>query len=144
MATLEPTLPAYMALKEALAGFLDTATIKRFTYIAPKDSTRLKALLIKRLSEEDSITFSTTRPDSATLSDAIKKYQSANGLKQSGKLSASLVNSLNTTDWYKFARIAVTLDKYKQLPPLPQQYIWVNIPSYQLQLWDSGYVMLTS
>jgi murein L,D-transpeptidase YcbB/YkuD len=144
MATLEPTLPAYTALKEALAGFLDTATIKRFTYIAPKDSTRLKALLIKRLSEEDSITFSTTRPDSATLSDAIKKYQSANGLKQSGKLSASLVNSLNTTDWYKFARIAVTLDKYKQLPPLPQQYIWVNIPSYQLQLWDSGYVMLTS
>jgi murein L,D-transpeptidase YcbB/YkuD len=141
---LEPTLPAYKALKEALAGFLDTATIKRFTYIAPKDSMRLKASLVKRLSEEDSITFSNTQPDSATLADAIKKYQSANGLKQTGKISTGLVNGLNTTDWYKFARIAVTLDKYKQLPPLPQQYIWVNIPSYQLQLWDSGYVMLTS
>jgi murein L,D-transpeptidase YcbB/YkuD len=144
LASMEPAQPGYIGLKEALAHFLDEAIIKPYTYIPPRDSVRLKTLLVKRLGEEDSILVSSDQPDSVTLSAAIKKYQARKGMKETGKISAGLITSLNTNDWYKFARIAVTLDKYKQLPPLPQQYIWVNIPSYKLQLWDSGYVMLTS
>lgn len=142
--SLEPSQPGYIALKEALHYFLRGAKFSNYTYVNPKDSLKLKRLLVQRLSEEDSITFSKAQPDSAELAMAIKDYQSRKGLKETGKLSSGLYASLNNTDNYKFARIAVNLDRYKQLQLLPQQYIWVNIPSYQLQLWDSGFVMLTS
>jgi murein L,D-transpeptidase YcbB/YkuD len=61
-----------------------------------------------------------------------------------GKISSALVNKLNDTDKEKFIRIAITLDKFKILEPLPEQYIWVNIPSYYLQVKDSDSVILTS
>jgi murein L,D-transpeptidase YcbB/YkuD len=143
-AALEPKQPGYVDLKEALQFFLQKAKFKKHTYINPKDSARLKEAVAKRLSEEDSLTFSNAHTDSLALAVAIKKYQAQNGLKETGKLTGSLVAQLNNTDNYKFARIALNLDRYKSLPPLPQQYIWVNIPSYQLQLWDSGVVVLTS
>jgi L,D-transpeptidase YcbB len=142
--SLETDQPGYLALKEALHYFLKQARFKPYTYIDPKDSLHLQEAVAKRLSEEDSITFSNTHIDSLELAAAIKKYQFQEGLKETGKLTSSLIATLNTTDPYKFVRIALNLDRYKQLPPLPQQYIWVNIPSYELQLWDSGVVMLTS
>ncbi|HUQ97598.1 MAG TPA: hypothetical protein VM010_08030, partial [Chitinophagaceae bacterium] len=143
-ASLEPTQPGYVDLKWALQEFLQHASFADYTFIDTKDSLGLKDALVKRLDEEDSITFTTAQPDSAELALAIKRYQAEKGLKETGKASPGLYNSLNNTDNYKFARIAINLDRYKQLQPLPQQYIWVNIPSYQLQLWDSGIVVLTS
>lgn len=141
---LESKQPRYTDLRRELQVFLRQAKFGNYTYVNPKDSPRLKTLLIQRLSEEDSITFSNTHVDSLELAAAIKKYQSSKGLKETGKISSGLISSLNNTDNYKFARIAVNLDRYKSLQTLPQQYIWVNIPSYQLELWDSGFIRLTS
>ena len=143
-ATLEPAQPAYVDLKKALQDFLPNATFKTYTYIDPTDSINLQRAVMQRLGEEDSVTFSNAHIDSTELAAAIKKYQKRKGVKETGKLTAGLVSTLNNTDSYKFARIAVNLDRYKQLQTLPQQYIWVNIPSFELQLWDSGFVMLTS
>jgi murein L,D-transpeptidase YcbB/YkuD len=142
--SLESKQPRYTELKEALQVFLQNATFRNYTYINPKDSMHLQQAVAMRLSQEDSITFSTIHIDSIELAAAIKKYQSQKGLKETGKLTSGLIINLNNTDNYKFARISVNLDRYKGLQTLPQQYIWVNIPSYQLQLWDSGVVMLTS
>lgn len=143
-ATLEPKQLRYAELKKGLQQFLRQAKFGSHTYVNPRDSVRQKSLVIQRLSEEDSITFSAAQPDSFALSAAIKKYQSLNGLKETGKISGGLIAHLNNTDDYKFARIAVNMDRYKGLQSLPDQYIWVNIPSYKLQLWDSGFVALTS
>ncbi|MEZ5029626.1 MAG: peptidoglycan-binding domain-containing protein [Ferruginibacter sp.] len=55
-------------------------------------------------------------PDSSQLSKAIKKYQLKHGLVVDGKYGKNVVNSLNSNDIEKFKRIAVTMDKYKQLP----------------------------
>ena len=142
--SLEPAQPGYAALKNSLPEFLKDANFKKYTYINPTDSLNLKAALVQRLSEEDSIRFTKAQPDSIELAVAIKKYQVQHGYNGTGKISGSLVATLNNTDTYKFKRIAVNLDRYKQLQVLPQQYIWVNLPRYQLQLWDSGFLMLTS
>jgi murein L,D-transpeptidase YcbB/YkuD len=61
-----------------------------------------------------------------------------------GKITSNLIDRLNSTDREKFIRIAITLDRYKQLQPLPEKYIWVNLPSYFLQLRDSDTVVLKS
>jgi murein L,D-transpeptidase YcbB/YkuD len=44
----------------------------------------------------------------------------------------------------KFLVIAINLDRYKQLPPMPDEYVWVNIPTYQLQVFNRDSVVLTS
>ena len=142
--SLEPRRKGYHELKSALAKFLTDADLRKYSYVNPKDSNNLKQLLYTRLDEEDSIDFVSTTPDSSELAAAIKKYQKLNKLKADGKISSALVNKLNRTDYARFQQIAVTLDRYKILNELPDQYIWVNIPAYRLDLVDLDTVRLTS
>jgi murein L,D-transpeptidase YcbB/YkuD len=143
-AQLEPVNPGYRKLKNGLKRFLSKAHFKNYFIIKPKDSLQFPELVYKRLSEEDSTLLNNDDPDSVTISRAIKKYQKKKGLKADGLVSQSLVDRLNDTDKERFIRIAITLDKYKMLQRLPQQYIWVNIPAYYLQLIDSDSVVLKS
>ena len=142
VAGLEPANPFYDSLKQALHVFLKTAKLKKYIEVAGTDSARLYSLLSQRLQQEDSSIYHTS--DTVQLEDSIKQYQRFKKLKEDGRISATLISSLNNHDTHKFYRIAVSLDKYKQQPTLPKQFIWVNIPSYQLQLWDSGQVVLKS
>jgi L,D-transpeptidase YcbB len=143
-AQLEPVNQDYQKLKKGLSRFLTKAHFKNYTIIKPKDSLLFPELVYKRLSEDDSSLLHNPDPDSLSISKAIKKYQKKKGLKVDGKVTNLLVDKLNDTDNEKFIRIAITLDKYKMLQPLPQQYIWVNIPAYNLQVRDSDTVVLTS
>ena len=52
---------------------------------------------------------------------------------------------MNLTDLEKFNRIAITLDRYKQLPAkMPKQYVWVNLPAYKLKVWDADTIAFES
>jgi L,D-transpeptidase YcbB len=138
---LEPKHTQYADLKNALAGFLEKADLRHFTYVNPKDSANLKETIRKRLLE-DSIR--TLTMDSLQFSLAIKEFQKRKGLRIDGKISESLITSLNDNDEHRFAKIAVTLDRYKQMSKLPANYIWVNIPSYRLDVFEHDTVVLTS
>lgn len=143
--SLEPEHRDYHALKAALRGFLSEADMRNFTTVRSKDSAELRRLLYKRLTEEDSLSLAADeRPDSLTLAAAIKQYQKLKRLKEDGKLSSALINRLNNTDREKWVRIAITMDKYKMLPAMPETYIWVNLPSYYLQVWEDDSLALTS
>ncbi|GAA4748051.1 hypothetical protein GCM10023229_30530 [Flavisolibacter ginsenosidimutans] len=142
---LEPANKDYQSLKEALRSFLPKARFHNYTYIKTKDSLLLKKLVYKRISEEDSLKILPNKnPDSTALATAIKKYQHAKKIKEDGKISPALVTRLNNSDKEKFIRVAITLDKYKMLPPLPAQYLWVNLPTFFLELHDSDSVVLRS
>jgi len=144
-AALEPANKGYQSLKEALRNFLPKAKFHNYTYIKTKDSLLLKKLVYKRISEEDSLKILPNKnPDSTALALAIKKYQHAKKIKEDGKISPALVIRLNNSDKEKFIRVAITLDKYKMLPPLPAQYLWVNLPAFFLELHDSDSVVLRS
>lgn len=142
----QPGLKDYQLLKKNIPSFLDSMDRKSYTYISypGKDSLSLLKNFLKRLGESG-YSIPTAKPDSAMLSDIILKYQKARGLKQTGKISAGLVAVLNNTDREKFKRIAITLDRYKQLPAkLPEKYIWVNLPSYNLKVWDNDTLAMES
>ncbi len=144
-ASLEPVNKDYHELKSALKRFLLKANMKSYTLIRTKDSAQLLNLVYKRIGEEDSLEINSSKtPDSLAVATAIKKYQKWKKLKVDGKVSTVLVNRLNNTDREKFIRIAITLDKYKMLPALPEEYIWVNLPSYYLEVRNGDSVMLTS
>ena len=141
---LEPQIADYKKLKAALRNFLDSAHIKQYTLINTSDSTQILSLLYQRLREEDSTLQAKPVPDSAELSLAIKKYEVSKGMKADGKVSMPLITKLNDNDKEKFIRVAMNMDRYKELPELPDQYLWVNLPGYYLQLRNSDTVVLRS
>lgn len=150
--SIQPKHKGYWDLKSGIKRFLDSMDRKTYTYVTYpykkgdiKDSTYFIKTLQKRLGESNCIDFLNKLPDSSQLSNALKKYQKIKGLKADGKITTGLIKTLNVNDAERFKRIAITLDKYKQMPEqMPKKYIWVNIPSYYLQVWDNDNLALES
>jgi murein L,D-transpeptidase YcbB/YkuD len=142
--SLEPAVKQYHDLKEGIKNFLDSAQFNDYTDVPypVTDSAAYKLALRTRLFEEgllDSLT------DSLHVPNAIKKYQAKMKLKVDGKAGGETIRSLNLTDKVKFARIALSLDKYKMLPEkMPEKYVWVNLAGYYMQLSDSDTVRIQS
>lgn len=144
---LEPTHKDYIVLRKALPGFLQNFDTKQYTYVVypNKDSVQLVRTIMKRLYEAGQTTSYIAKPDSVTYGNAISKYQKDKGLKVTGKPNNDVVKSWNTSDWYRFKRIAATLDRYKGLSAtLPALYVWVNLPSYKLKIINHDSVVMTS
>ncbi|MBC7826918.1 MAG: L,D-transpeptidase family protein [Chitinophagaceae bacterium] len=146
--SLEPKHGAYDSLKAGLRFFLDSVNVfKRYTYLPypVKDSATFFNMLQKRFFEEDVVLSATDEMDTAAWRGAIRYYQQSKGLKVTGKVNENTVQSLNNTDWEKFKRIAINLDRYKLLPDtLPETFVWVNLPSYRLKLIDFDTIALES
>src|SRR5687767_1478410 len=147
MNALEPQHKGYHELKAGLMYFLDSADFTAYTNInyPTKDSLNLRTAVVKRLFESAYLDSSMLYPDSIQLARALKKYQNEKGLTVDGKLGAQTIRELNNTDREKFIRIAITLDRFKLLPEkMPEKYIWVNIPAYNLVLVNADSVKIAS
>ena len=145
---LQPKHPGYDSLRLGLVSFLDSIpTFKRYTYLKYpyKDSIAFFGLLQKRLFEEDYVLSATEAMDTTAWKAVISDYQKKQKLKVTGRINETTVARLNNTDLEKLKRIAINLDRYKLLPDtLPETYVWVNIPSYNLKLWDFDTLVLES
>ncbi|MCP9750733.1 murein L,D-transpeptidase [Ferruginibacter sp. HRS2-29] len=146
---LQPKNKGYSLLKSGIRKFVDSMDNKVYTYIEyPYKNAQDSLVFIKKIQKrmtESGITSSTGQFDSAALSNTIKHYQAKKGLKADGKISTALVRIMNMTDKERFRRIALTLDRYKQLPEkMPEKYIWVNLPAYYLKLYEGDSVALES
>jgi L,D-transpeptidase YcbB len=148
LASLEPALPGYIALKEGIKGFIDSTEFRKYTYLEfpVTDSVAFYKKLNTRLYEEKLLDTLTADYDTVLIRKALTKYQSASSkLKTTGKINENTVKSLNNTAWEKFKRIAISLDKYKLMPDtMPERYVWVNIPGYTLKVIDEDTVALES
>jgi L,D-transpeptidase YcbB len=150
--SLQPVHKGYWELKKGIKKFVDSMDRRTYTYVTypykkgdVKDSVFFVKTLQKRLNESGAISYISVLPDSADLSEAIKKYQKQKGVKQDGKVSSAVIKIMNTSDAERLKRIAITLDRYKQLPAvMPEKYIWVNLPAYFLWVIDHDTVALES
>ena len=149
---LQPKHKNYWELKKGIKKFVDSMDRRVFTHLTypfkrndAGDSLYFIKLLQKRLTESKYMAPAKAFADSAALSTAIKKCQVQKGLKADGKYGRELITSLNTNDAEKFKRIAITLDRYKQLPEkMPAKYIWVNLPGFYLRMMDADTVVFES
>jgi murein L,D-transpeptidase YcbB/YkuD len=150
--SVQPVHKGYWELKKGIKRFLDSMDRRVYTYVTypykkgdTKDSIFFIKMLQKRLNESGVISFINKLPDSAQLNLAIQKYQKQRGVKADGKISSAIIRMMNTSDAERFKRIAITLDRYKQLPPkMPEKYIWVNLPAYYLWVIDHDTIALES
>jgi murein L,D-transpeptidase YcbB/YkuD len=152
---MEPRHKGYDSLKAYLHDFLTTAHFRQLTWLDYPftDSAVFNQALSRRLQESGYIDSAMVigaggrgpMVDTATLRAAIRQYQQVNKLKVTGKVSQDLVTMMDNSDWEKFKRIAITLDRYKLLPDtLPRTYVWVNLPAFNLEVVDSDTVVLQS
>jgi murein L,D-transpeptidase YcbB/YkuD len=144
---LEPPFPGYRLIRENIKSFLDSANFKDYTYLYYpfKDSLLFIKSLQKRLVEVGYLAQEDQNGDSATISQAVRKYQKDKNYKSTGKISETLVRSLNNSDIDKFRSIAASLDSYKMLPDtLPSSYIIVNLPSYTLYVYNKDTLVFQS
>jgi L,D-transpeptidase YcbB len=148
----QPKHAGYWNLKAGIKSFLDSMDKRVYTYVSYpftrgvlKDSINFIKVFQKRLSESGCIDVGKSLPDSLSLAVAIKKIQRQKGFKQDGVVTSALIRALNVSDTEKFKQIAITLDRYKQLPAkMPEKYIWVNLPAYYLQVWNKDSMVLFS
>ncbi len=144
---LEPNFPGYDSVRSYLHEFLATAHFRPLTYLVYPftDTPAFYQSLTQRLRESGYVDSTMTSTDTARLRAAIRQYQTNNKLKVTGKVNEDLITMMNNSDWEKFKRIAITLDRYKLLPDtLPKTYVMVNLPSFYLKVEDSDSVALES
>ena len=149
--SVQPVNPGYWSLKRGIPNFLDSMDTRTYTFVNypyKKDDKNDSLLFVKKLLarlKESAIIDQLQDIDSSKLADAIRKYQLRKKINPDGKITASLIKHLNNTDIEKYFRIAVTLDRYKQLPlKMPETYIWVNLPGYYLHVGDADTIVFTS
>ncbi len=144
---LEPKSKGYDSLKAYIGAFLDSASFAPYTYLPYPytDSVAFFHLLQKRLVETGNLSDTVPPMNLSKFRSAIIRFQKKYEYKVTGYTSNSLVDRLNNTDLEKFKRIAITLDRYKQLPDsLPETYVWVNLPGYLLRVIDHDTVVFSS
>ncbi len=144
---LEPRHPGYDSIKVGLRAYLDSVTFRRYTYLVfpDPDSLNFYRKLQRRLFESDLVESAVEPLDTAAWRSVIAGYQKANNLRVTGKISETMVNSLNNTDWERFIRAAITLDRFKQLvDTMPPTYVWVNIPAFMLKVVDADTTVFDS
>jgi L,D-transpeptidase YcbB len=142
---VQPKHEGYRLLKKGIKKFVDSMDTRTYTYVTYpyKDSLAFIKSLKKRLAEAGVDVASNF--DSLALSDALKSYQRNVGLTIDGKVGVGVVKKLNISDRQRFNVIAITLDKYKQLPEkMPKKYIWVNLPAYYLKVFENDTMALES
>ncbi|HEX4851376.1 MAG TPA: hypothetical protein VFV08_11245, partial [Puia sp.] len=144
---LEPKYKGYDSLRMYTTRFLSKAKFVPYTYLVYpyKDSIEFFHMLEKRLHELNLIPATANNLDSNAFKKVIRKFQEGNNFKPTGHVSDALIDHFNNTDWEKFKRIAVNLDRYKLLPDtLPKTYAWVNLPSYTLRIVDTDTLVFQS
>jgi murein L,D-transpeptidase YcbB/YkuD len=130
-----PTVPSGKALKrgdkespERLAALRDRLAAEGFgvdsSGAAPADSA--KANVYDR-----------------ALAGAVAEFQAHHGIVVDSMLGDETLQSLNVPADYRLAQIAANLERYRWLPRnLGQRYIFVNVPAFRLQAYDSGQKVL--
>ena len=144
---LEPAHTDYRALRSVIKGFLDTADFTSYTYLPYpiNDTAAFYSLLQRRLLELNIADSSFRAGDTTGLAKMIAGFQKSRDIKPSGKINEPTVINLNNSDTEKFRRIAITLDKFKLLPDsMPETYVWVNLPAFQLKVVDADTIALQS
>lgn len=73
--------------------------------------------------------------DSVTYIEALKLFQTHNGLKPDGKIGNYTAIALNESTEHKLMRVALTMEKWRWKNDYPSKHIKLNIPEYTLRLY---------
>jgi murein L,D-transpeptidase YcbB/YkuD len=89
-------------------------------------------------------TLPTRKKGRSPLSAEIVSFQRHHGLEPTGRLDKETIETLNIPADARVQQIAANLERHRWLPrTLGSRYVFVNVPAYRLDAYDSGKVALS-
>ena len=151
LADLPPSHPEYGRLAEALRQYRAIAGEGGWPSLPGQNEIKLDgkdnrlALLIKRLAFEDPILAAIGKPSMAELRDAVKRFQTRNGLDANGRVASETLVALNVPAAVRVAEIAANMERWRWMPRVfERRYVAVNVPDQSLTFVRDGTVALSS
>jgi L,D-transpeptidase YcbB len=152
---LRPATPQYEALRTALAEHRAIAAsggwpeLPRTLRVAPGQTSPAARRLAERLQIAGD--YDRRLPDNAEaiefdehLRQALARFQRRHGLADDGVLGPATIAQLNVPVERRIAQLALNLERWRWLPrDVGVRHILVNIPEYQLEVWERGRVRLS-
>jgi len=99
----------------------------------------------------EGITGSSTAPDSSApkasgsniydrgLAGAVAEFQRRHSINVDSALGKETIDAMNVSASYRLGEIAANMERYRWLPrSFGQRYIFVNVPAFKLEAYDSG------
>ena len=74
----------------------------------------------------------------ANLETAVKRFQKQHGLEPDGVVGPKTLNALNEPASVKLKRIDQSLAAIRDMGPMPERMVWLNVPSYTAEGWADG------
>ena len=144
--SLQPPHQEYENLKAGLARYRaieGEGGWPQLSAIPQEGDEAALASLWQRLAVEDrSLNGEAETP--TALRDAITRYQSRNGLEETGVVGKETLAVLNISVRQRIDQIVANMERWRWLPPFPQKYIEVNTADATLKVVDNGKVVLVS
>lgn len=75
--------------------------------------------------------------DSSVFMEALRKFQTDNGITRDGLIGYTTAEALNETNLEKAQRSALVMEKLRWRKEAPKRHIEINIPEYTLRLFDN-------
>lgn len=131
-----PQHPKFKATLKGLNNFvknfpLDTTTFKITSM--KEDSVKAYSLAKQALFSKGFL--QELEKDDSTFLESLKAFQRQNALKDDAIIGKYTARALNESNAQRYERGILALEKWRWKPELPNKYIWVNIPSYKLNLY---------
>jgi murein L,D-transpeptidase YcbB/YkuD len=101
--------------------------------------------LIQRLASEDDALASISAPGSDDIREAVKRFQSRNGLEADGRVSGVTLTALNVPVSRRIEVLAANMERWRWLPrTFEDRYVAVNVPDQSVEFIRNGDTVLSS
>ena len=150
-ADLAPDHPQYRRLAAAMARYRAVEAEGGWPSLPARgevgldgNDRRTKAL-IQRLASEDDALASIPEPGSEDVREAVKRFQSRNGLEADGRVAGATLTALNVPVSRRIEIVAANMERWRWLPrTFENRYIAVNVPDQSVEFVRNGDVVLSS
>ncbi len=138
----QPDFYQYVRLQKALTNFLDNnKLIDTVLYLADykRDSVKCYNQAAERLVFFEFLDDS-LKQDTAFFFKALREFQIANGMQADGEIGRYTARALTKNNYERYQQIVINLERLRWEQDIPEYYIFVNIPSYELKTIENDSV----
>lgn len=148
LATLDPPMPVYGRLREALVQYralaarTDLPLVPNLPKLRPGESDPGMPALRARLEAYGDlptgpVPAAKARYDPALVA-AVKHFQRRHGLEPDGIIGSGTLRALQVLPAQRVRQIELAMERLRWLPPFPERFVLINIPEFRLRGFEDA------